>query len=92
MRVTLIAAIDNRGAAYLSVGTGCTDSDTFVAYLYHLATVLDREADDWRKETLILLDNAPYHRSEQTRAAIKKLGLRVCFSGPYSYESAPVET
>ena len=92
MRVTLIAAIDNRGATYLSVATGNTDSDTFVAYLYHLATVLDCEADDWRKETLILLDNAPYHKSTQTRAAIKKLGLPVIFSGPYSYESAPVET
>ena len=54
--------------------------------------MLDCEADDWRKETLILLDNAPYHKSTQTRAAIKKLGLPVIFSGPYSYESAPVET
>ena len=92
MRVTLIAAIDNRGTAYLSLATGCTDSDIFIAYLYHLTTELDRQGDDWRKQTLILLDNAPYHRSQQTRAAIKKLGLRVCYSGPYSYESAPVET
>ena len=92
MRVTLIAAIDNRGAAYLSLATGCTDSDTFVAYLYHLAATLDREADNWRAETFILFDNASYHRSEQKRFAIKKLGLRVCYSGPYSYESAPCET
>ena len=47
-RVTLIAAIDNRGASYLSVATGNTDSDVFVTYLYHLAAALDREADDWR--------------------------------------------
>ncbi len=91
LRVTLIAAIDNRGASYLSIATGNTDSDVFVTYLYHLAAALDREADDWRKETLFLLDNAPYHKSDQTRAAIKKLGLRVIFSGPYSFESAPIE-
>ena len=47
---------------------------------------MDREADDWRKETVMLLDNAPYHRSDQARAAIKKLGLRVIYSGPYSFE------
>ena len=91
-RMTLIAAIDNQGAAYLSIATGNTDSDVFVTYLYHLAEVLDRESADWRKNTLLLLDNAPYHRSDQTRAAIRKLGLRVIFSGPYSFESAPIET
>ena len=63
-RVTLIAAIDNFGASYLSVATGNTDSDVFVSYLYHLAAILDRESGDWRKNTVFLLDNAPYHRSD----------------------------
>ena len=90
-RVTLIAAIDTLGAAYVSIATGTTDSDVFVAYLWHLAAVLEAEDPDFRKKTLLLLDNAPYHKSEQTRAAIKKLGLPVIFSGPYSFESAPIE-
>ena len=90
-RVTLIGAIDSKGAAYLSIATGNTDSDVFVTYLYHLAATLDRESEDWRKETLLLLDNALYHKSDQTRKAIKKLGIRVIFSGPYCFESAPIE-
>ena len=53
---------------------------------------LEAEDPDFREKTLLLLDNAPYHKSEQTRAAIKKLGLPVIFSGPYSFESAPIET
>ena len=91
-RVTLIGAIDSKGASYLSIATGNTDSDVFVTYLYHLAATLDRESGEWRKNTVFLLDNATYHRSDQTRKAIRQLGLRVIYSGPYSFESAPIET
>ena len=56
-----------------------------------LAALLDRESDDWRKSTAFLLDNATYHRSSETREAFRKLGLRVIFSGPYSYTAAPIE-
>ena len=40
---------------------------------------------------MFLWDNASYHSSEETRAVIRKLGLKIIFSGPYSYSSAPVE-
>ena len=63
-RVTLIGAIDNLGAAYLSIATSNTDSNVFVTYLYHLAEVLDRESADWRENTVLLLDNATYHKSD----------------------------
>ena len=39
----------------------------------------------------MLLDNAKYHKSAEVRAAVKKLGIPVIFSGPYSYISAPIE-
>ena len=45
----------------------------------------------WRDETVVLLDNATYHRSPKTRAAIKKLGIQTMYSSPYSYISAPIE-
>ena len=56
--MTLIAAIDTLGAAYLSVGTGNTDSDVFVTYLWHLCAVLEAEDPDFRKNVVLLLDNA----------------------------------
>ena len=40
----------------------------------------------------MLLDNASYHHSQTTRNAMKKLGLRVIYSGPYSFSAAPIET
>ena len=75
----------------MTIATGNTDSDVFVSFLFYLAATLDRESDDWRDKTMFLLDNASYHKSDQTRAAIKKLGIRVIFSGPYAYTAAPCE-
>ena len=84
-RFTLMAAIDSLGNSWLSVGSGNTDSDTFIAYLWHLCAVLKAEDPDFRRHCLFVLDNASYHRSKESRLAYKKLGLRVIFSGPYSY-------
>ena len=90
-RASILAAIDNYGAAYISLGTSTTDSGVMIGYFYELCKTLDGENSLWREETVILLDNAPYHRSAEVRAAIKKLGMPVIFSGPYSYISAPIE-
>ena len=40
---------------------------------------------------MILWDNASYHSSEETRAVVRTLNLRLIFSGPYSYSAAPIE-
>ena len=54
--------------------------------------MLDLETPGWQEDTLFLLDNAPYHQSEETRAAMKALGVRTTYSAPYSYDAAPIET
>ena len=38
-----------------------------------------------------MLDNASYHKSEETLVVAKQLGLKTIFSGPYSYSAAPIE-
>lgn len=90
-RVSFIAAIDNLGASYISLGTANTDSGVMIAFFSELCKVLDGEDANWRDRTILLLDNATYHRSPETRAAIKKLGVKTIYSGPYSYISAPIE-
>ena len=37
------------------------------------------------------MDNASYHRSEETRAYIDRLGLKMMLSAPYAYAGSPVE-
>ena len=37
------------------------------------------------------MDNASYNRAPETRAQIQRLKMPVIHSGPYSYDSAPIE-
>ena len=47
-KASIIAAIDNRGAAYISLGTANTDSGVMIAFFYELCKVLDGEDLLWR--------------------------------------------
>ena len=87
----MLAAIDTEGHVWFSLSHANTNSNTFSLFLYSLTIQLDRELPGWQDDTVFLLDNATYHSSEDTRAVIKKLGLTVLYSGPYSYSAAPAE-
>ena len=52
---------------------------------------MDAETPGWRDDTVFLWDNAPYHKSAETKDTIAKLGVEVIYTGPYSYSAAPVE-
>ena len=91
-RIALMNVIDTSGAAYVALSTGKTDSDVIVTFLSYLCSRLDEEEPDWRDKCVMLLDNAPYHHSSKTRRAMRKLGIRVIYSGPYSFSAAPIET
>ena len=60
-------------------------------FLNSLVKKLDSETPGWQEDTVFLLDNASYHTSDETRAVFRTLGLKILFSGPYSYSAAPVE-
>ena len=62
-----------------------------LTFLSRLAQVLTSEGKDWRKSTVFLLDGASYHKSDETRQHILKLGIKVILSAPYSYDTAPAE-
>ena len=56
-----------------------------------LVLKLDREDADWRGNTVILLDNAPYHVSESSISLMRGLRIPILFTGPHSYDGAPIE-
>ena len=60
-------------------------------FLMQLTRALDSESPDWKDNTIFLWDNAPYHTSVETNTVIKTLGIKIVFSGPYSYTAAPIE-
>ena len=45
----------------------------------------------WRKDTIILIDGAPYHSSDETLEHMNSLNLPIMFLGPASYNDAPCE-
>ena len=46
---------------------------------------------EWRDDTVFLWDNAPYHRSMEVKEVLKRLGVKVIYTGPYSYSGVPIE-
>ena len=90
-RLALIAALATDGSVFFSLTHANTDSSVMLLFLSHLCRKLDSERPGFREDSVVLLDGARYHTSSKTRLVLKKLGLTVIFSGPYSYSSAPVE-
>ena len=60
-------------------------------FLRKLVLKLDQEDAEWRSNTVILLDNAPYHKSDSTINLMQGLKIPVLFTGPHSYDAAPIE-
>ena len=60
-------------------------------FMKELALQLDRTRKGWRKNTVVLLDNAPYHASKETLAVLKNLKVPTMFLAPYSFDVAPCE-
>jgi len=90
-RISLIAGVGNHGELYLSLLQVNTNADVIKMYLTALAMRLDQERPDWRKDTVIQFDGAPYHKSKETREHAESLGMSLIISGPQSYDAAPAE-
>ena len=60
-------------------------------FLRKLVLKLDQEDAEWRSNTVLLLDNAPYHKSDSTMNLMQGLKIPVLFTGPHSYDAAPIE-
>ena len=90
-RLALIAALDTDGQVYFALTQSTTDSDVLMLLMRYLIRHLDAESPSWRDNTVILLDGARYHTSEEMRDYLCKMEVSVIFSGPYSYSAAPIE-
>ena len=70
-RLSMIAALDSEGRVWFSLSHANTDSNTMTIFLLSLTKALDCENPDWRDNTVILLDNASYHRSHETKTIMQ---------------------
>ena len=53
--------------------------------------LLDTEDQDWRERTILVLDGASIHRSEETRRAMAALRIPAMIAGPYGFDGSPAE-
>ena len=86
-RVNMICALDTEGRIYPALTQVNTDTNVMVSYLSRLSTVLTAEDPNWRSGTIFILDGAKYHRSPDTRLALKRLGITYVITGPYGYDA-----
>lgn len=90
-RVSIIAACFSTGSCCFTVNYGYTTSMTFTLFLIRLSDYLNATDPGWRRNTVLLIDNAPYHRRKEMQQRWKEMKLPIMFLGPYSYSMAPVE-
>ena len=90
--LSMIAALDSEGRVYFTLSHAATDQDTFMLFMRHLVKQLDIETPGWEDDTIILIDNAPYHTGKNLRKYFLKMQIPVMYSAPYCYSSAPIET
>ena len=62
-----------------------------ILFIRKLVEKLNHETPDWMTNSIILLDNASWHKSEETIKALEDMRVPLIFSAPYSYSGAPIE-
>ena len=90
-RVSMITAMDTQGKLYLTLVQANSNTAIMELYIRQLVLMLDRRQKNWRKEIVIMLDNAPYHTSETIMKLFHALEVPILFTGPHSYDASPIE-
>ena len=64
---------------------------TTKTFFLHLFKMLDYERPNWRQNTIIMLDNAAYHKTKAALEFFKAFKVPILFTAPYSYSLSPIE-
>jgi transposase len=89
--INIIAGVSSQGNFYFSINKGKTNSWSFLLFMTKLVQHLNAKNQMWRSSTVIMMDNAPYHRSAFVRQKLEDLKVPIMFLGPYHFRLAPIE-
>ena len=81
--LSIIAAVSSDGRLMYTINSGKNNSGTFSLFLIKLSNYLDSVNPQWRQSTIIMVDNAPYHRSKVMMEKYPSLKIPIMFLGPY---------
>lgn len=84
-RISLIAARIGNGLAATMLFAGTCNTSIFNAWL-------EKELTQYlNKNMVVIMDNAAFHKSEQTKQIIENTGAELLFLPPYSPDLNPIE-
>ena len=86
-RISVIAALDSNGEIFYSLTQGNTNDKIMEIFIQKLVKRLDSIEKEWRRSSVLLLDNASYHVSSSTLKVLEDHQVPVCFTGPHSYSA-----
>jgi hypothetical protein len=90
-QVSLIMGVASDGRLFFTANRGSNNGSTVFLFLKKLAAQLDLENPEWRDTTILLLDNAPYHRGNKLKDKLKEVNIPLAYLGPYQFKMAPIE-
>lgn len=82
-KVSIIGGVSSKGDFYYTINLGTNNSETIWYFLLKLCNHLNRQDKDWRSKTILMIDNAPYHRSNFLMDNYRRLKIPIMFLGPY---------
>ena len=90
-RISMIVGLASDGEIYVSLTQVNTNTDMIMLFISRLALILGQEHKDWRKNTILLLDGASYHKSADSRKLFDNMSIKIMLSAPYSFAGAAIE-
>lgn len=81
--INFICGLASSGEVFYTVNLGKTNSESFSWFMIKMVEYLDGQDGDWRMNTVFMIDNAQYHRSDATKKLVSNLKIPLMFLGPY---------
>jgi hypothetical protein len=63
--------VSSTGKLYFTANRGSNNGSTILLFIKKLVIKLDLEDPEWRDNTILLIDNAPYHKGFRFREKMK---------------------
>ena len=79
----MITAMDTLGSVWISLLQVNTNTQVMEMYMTHLMQTLDKQRKNWRSNTIILMDGAPYHTSEVMMEFFEDFQVPIMLTGPH---------
>ena len=90
-KFNIIAGVSNRSEVFYTINYGRTNSISFGHFIWKLVDHLNGEDHRWRENTVLMFDNAMYHRSLYVQERLRLYKVPTLYLGPYHFKLAPVE-